>query len=298
MKFQVVERKDLDAKKWDDLVDRTPESSVFSSSSYLDAVAENWCVLIDDDYRVGIALPYTIRAKRRILYTPIFVSYLELLGADEAPTQFKEMILKKFKTAEIEFRQEVLGFVNEIFVTQFLNEGIKRKGQVNRMLNKFKRSDFEVVSSPNWIAVFDILNSELKGKFSGMTEASMKRLKQAYTSAADQGLLRSVEIRKGNTCVGGVICIEKNGQLLYSKGASMSNVRDQGGMYAAIDSAINYAKLNDLKFDFGGSRVEGVRRFNHAFGGEDLEYFSYRIDKSPLWFRWVRRLKKRWGKKS
>ena len=298
MKFQFVERKDLNVKKWDDLVDRTPESTVFSSSAYLDAVAENWCVWVDEEYQAGIALPYTIRAKRRILYTPIFVSYLEMLGSQEVPSDFKKIILKKFKTAEVEFRQEVLGSANDVFVTQFLNEGAKRKGQVNRMLNKFKRSDLEVVSSQNWNVVFDLLVSELKGKFSGMTESSMKRLKQAYTSASEQNLLRTVEIRDGNKCVGGIICIEKNGQLLYSKGASVSTVRDQGGMYAAIDFAITYAKENDLKFDFGGSRVEGVRRFNHAFGGEDLEYFSYRIDKSPRWFRWVRRLKKRWGKKS
>ena len=298
MNLKIVRRKNINIQKWDELVGRTRGAAVFSCSFYLDAVAENWCVLVDDDYKVGLALPYTVRAKRKILYTPIFVSYLEVLGSIDSTLALKEIILKKFKTIEIEFKQEILGPAKEVFVTQFLNEDAKRKGQVNRMLNKSKRAELEIILTQEWKTVFDTLSSELKGKFSGMTESSLNRLKKAYSCAEERKLLKTFEIRKGQECVGGVICIENNGQLLYSKGASRPDVRDQGGMYAVIDGAIAYAQENDLTFDFGGSRVEGVRRFNHAFGGEDFNYFSYRIDKSPNWFKWVRQVKKRWGKKS
>ncbi len=298
MKFQLVERKDLNTQKWDELVGRSPDAAVFSYSFYLDAVAENWCVLVDDDYKIGLALPYTVRAKRKILYTPIFVSYLEVLGSLETSLPLKELILEKFKTIEIEFKDAILGSPQEVFVTQFLNAGSKRKGQVNRMLNKSKRAELEIISTQEWEGVFSVLSSELTGKFSGMTEFSLSKLKNAFASAQELNLLRTFEVRKEQECMGGVICIEKNGYLLYSKGASRSEVRDDGAMYAAIDAAITYAQERNLKFDFGGSRVQGVRRFNHAFGGEDFEYCSYRIDKSPRWFKWVRRLKKRWGKKS
>lgn len=296
MNFQLIQRQDLDTAKWDDLVERTHGASVFTSSFYLDAVAENWCAIVNEDYTAGLALPYTIRVKRKILYTPIFVSYLEVLG--NAPKElFKEIILKEFKTIEIEFKQELLGTAQDVFVTQFLNTEKKRKGQVNRMLNKSKRAEYEIHQNDNWLAVFDVLYSELNGKFSGMTPISLGRLKNAYSKAFEAGLLHTFEIVGNGKGIGGIICIESNGQLLYSKGACSVEVRDQGGMYAAIDTAIKYAEEKKLTFDFGGSRVEGVRRFNQAFAGEDLEYFSYRIDKSPRWFRWVRRLRKRWGKK-
>jgi hypothetical protein len=297
MSFRLIERAELDVQKWDELVESTKDASLFSHSFYLDAVAENWCVLVDDKYSSGIALPYSVRAQRKILYTPIFVSYLEILG----PAHFRDFegtIRRSFKTIEIEFKQKVLGEPTDVFVTQFLNPEKKRKGQVNRMLNKSKRAGYEIRETNDWTSVFDMLNAQLKGKFSGMTEISLNRLKQAYTKANELGLLRTFEIVEGDQSLGGVICIEKNGCLLYSKGACPTEVRDQGGMYAAIDAAIYYANERELPFDFGGSRVEGVRRFNHAFGGEDLEYYSYRIDRSPFWFRWVRRMKKRWGKKS
>lgn len=299
MNLKIIERKDLDVQKWDSLVDRTADVAMFSYSFYLDSVAENWCVLVDDHYTVGVALPYTIRAKQRILYTPIFVSYLEVIGSIDSSVHLKEIILEKFKTVEIEFKHAILGTpAHEVFVTQILNRDLKRKGQVNRMLNKAKRAELEIIQTEEWKAVFEILSSELKGKFSGMTDTSLARLENAYSSAHQRNLLKTFEIRKDNVSVGGVICIENSEQLLYSKGACEAQSRDEGGMYAAIDAAISYANEHNLKFDFGGSRVEGVRRFNLAFGGEDHEYCSYRIDKSPLWFRALRSLKKRYGKKS
>ena len=298
MNFSIVQREDLKVQKWDDLVSRTEGVAVFSSSFYLDAVAENWCVLVNDDYTAGVALPYTVRARRKILYTPIFVSYLEVLGDVSLDENVSRLIQKQFKTIEIELDKALFGDPQEVFVTQFLNPSLKRKGQVNRMLNKSKRAELEVTLVNNWTKVFDVMKSELLGKFSGMTEASLQRLKKAYGAAEQLDLIKTFEIQKGNQCVGGIICIEKNGQLLYSKGACLQEAREQGGMYAAIDAAIMYAQEKNLSFDFGGSRVEGVRRFNVAFGGEDTEYYSYRIDRSPRWFRWVRRMKKRWGKKS
>lgn len=297
MQLKIIERNNLDLQKWDALVNQSSTTAVFSYSFYLDAVAENWCALVDENYTVGLALPYTVRARRKILYTPIFVSYLELMGEiDNKAVQ--TIILENFKTIEIEFRNPILGTPQDVFVTQLLNPKNKRKGQVNRMLNKAKRANLEVISANSWASVFDIVRSELNGKFSGMTDVSLQRLRDAYESASQQDRLKVFEVQQSRECVGGIICIESNGQLFYSKGACTEEARENGGMYAAIDAAIAHANENKLQFDFGGSRVEGVRRFNQAFGGEDLEYASYRIDRSPRWFRWVRKLKKRWGKKS
>ena len=298
MNWKLVERADLDVQKWDELVARTENAALFSFSYYLDAVAENWCALVDENYSVGIALPYSVRAKQHILYTPIFVSYLEILGSLEDTRSMKDFIFANFKIIEAEFKQPILGTPTEVFTTQLLDPNQKRKGQVNRMLNKAKRFELEVVRSTDWQRVFAFIESELGGKFSGMTSISLERLKKAYSAAEQKNAIQVVEIRKNSECVGGIICLESDDQLLYSKGATVEASKENGGMYAAIDAAIQVAIDANKQFDFGGSRVEGVRRFNTSFGGSDLEYFSYRIDKSPLWFRLLREINRRWFKKS
>ena len=78
--MKIIQREHIDSQKWDALVSSSPYNSVFSLSTYLDSVAENWCVLTDDDYSKGIALPFTIRLGIKVVYTPVFVRYLEWFG--------------------------------------------------------------------------------------------------------------------------------------------------------------------------------------------------------------------------
>ena len=300
MKLKLIQREGLNVAKWNELVARTSDAAFFSYSWCLDSIAENWCVLVDEKYSAGIALPYTKRLSKHILYSPIFVSYMELLGDKKEinHVELSEKILSEFKLIEVEFKEPILGNVHDLFVCQITNGSTKRKSQVNRMLNKANRFDLEVRTSTKWQPIFEIIKSELIHKFTGMNEVSMSRLEEMYRTADKDGKLKVFEITKDNVCQGGVICFVNKHRLYYSKGATLETTRNQGGMYLAIDAAISHAMENQLLFDFGGSRVEGVRRFNHNFGGSDLEYFSYRIDNGPLWFKWIRAIKNKWFKKS
>ncbi|MFN5909909.1 MAG: hypothetical protein ACK45H_01115, partial [Bacteroidota bacterium] len=96
--MKIIERADLNTYKWDALVERSG-GTVFSCSFYLDAVAENWCVLVDDSYTMGMALPYTVRAGQRMLCTPVFVRYLEWFGTEYA--ELSNLLKKYFKRADI-----------------------------------------------------------------------------------------------------------------------------------------------------------------------------------------------------
>jgi hypothetical protein len=300
MRLKLIQRSELDEEKWNALVNRTKNASFFSYSWYLEALAENWCVLVDESYKTGLALPYTIRTGQRILYTPIFVSYMELLGEKDLidPEELKSHILTGFKLIEIEFKEPILGSENDEFVCQLVDGANKRKPQVQRMLNKARKFELEVRSSDNWENILEIIKSQLRHKFSGMSDASMDRLEKTYRAAAEKGILRAFEIHKNDVCQGGIICFENDDHIFYSKGAAIDDARNNGGMYAAIDAAINEAVKKDKWFDFGGSRVEGVRKFNRNFGGNDFKYFSYRIDNGPFWFRILRGVKNKWFKKS
>ena len=86
--------------------------------------------------------------------------------------------------------------------------------------------------------------------------------------------------------------IDFNQTVLYLKGAFTDEAKKNGAMYAAMNSAIQQAKLAGKNFDFGGSRVEGVRHFNLQLGGMDRVYYYHQWDNSPFWYRWVKQLRK------
>jgi len=79
---EVIERNKIDVDRWDHLVLSSSNHTLFSLSTYLDSVAENWAVLVNEDYTLGIALPYTIRFGVKTLYTPFFMRYIEVLGGE------------------------------------------------------------------------------------------------------------------------------------------------------------------------------------------------------------------------
>ena len=63
-RMKIIERAYIDVVKWDQLVDRE-NGLVFNCSYYLDAVAENWCIYVNEEYTSGIALPYVVRLKKK-----------------------------------------------------------------------------------------------------------------------------------------------------------------------------------------------------------------------------------------
>ena len=91
------------------------------------------------------------------------------------------------------------------------------------------------------------------------------------------------------------MCLYDEHQVLYVKGACPENLKLNGGMYLALNQAIEFASDHGLLFDFGGSNVEGVKRFNHNLGGIDTQYFFHQKDEGPAMFKFARKLKKRIG---
>ena len=114
--MNVVSRKDLDDSKWNSLVLSTKGGSIFSHTSYLDSVAENWCVLVNESYSSGMALPYTIRVGVKNLYTPNFSRYLEWLYLDPENKQIPKDLFK-----QLQFYFKVASFNSRFIIHEKFN---------------------------------------------------------------------------------------------------------------------------------------------------------------------------------
>lgn len=291
--MKIIERSEIDILKWDKLVENTEGKSFFSYSWYLDSVAEDWCALVDDTYSQGIALPFTIRLGVETLYTPIFLSYVELLGKGADIPFYKAIITDRFKNIFLSTKQNIFGKDSEIYVSQTIeSKEFKLGSQAKRMLKKAEKEPLSVKGSLNYENILPVINSELINKFTGMNQSSLKILEQLMKSAKDRGILKSFEISEG----GGIVCLEDDTQLFYLKGAVGESVKKNGGMYLALKAGVELALSNNKTFDFGGSRVPGVMKFNYNLGGKDREYFSYQNFNYPFWFLALKKIKSFMGK--
>jgi len=289
--MNLIERADIDINRWDALVSKHKEASFFSYSWYLDALAENWCVLVDDEYSKGIALPYTKRLGLSILYTPIFSRAVHAMG--ELSKADLETIKKRFSVMEIGTTQAFFGLQSERVHQVIVDfENRKLSSQAKRSLKKAQNSNVHLTSSTSYKAIVEAIQLELQDKFKGVDAARIQRLIELFAVAERKGFLKVFEVSDGEE-TGGIVCLEDAYQVLYLKGACPEALKKNGGMYLALNAAIEYAQQEGKQFDFGGSNVPGVRKFNTNLGGEDRTYYFNEVNNGPFWFNWARKLKNR-----
>ncbi len=287
--MNIIERKDIDINQWNNLVANTENASFFSYSWYLDAVAENWCVLVDADYSYGIALPYLSQLGIKTIYTPVFIRFLEILGADYDKNEFKSLILEHFNNIQFACKQNIFGDDSQEFIYQVIgcNDDRVLGSQAKRSLKKAEKLGFKTVTSLEQKEVLKVIHQELNGKFEGINNRSLANLEKLITNAEVEKKLKVFSLEQE----GGIFCLENKSQLLYLKGTVKEECKKNGGMYLLLNDAIDYAQKNGLQFDFGGSRIEGVRRFNLNLGGKDQVYFQYSKEDYPIWYRFLKKIK-------
>jgi len=280
--LRVVERNDIDIAQWNQLVASTKEASFFSYVWYLDAVAENWCILIDEDYSSGIALPYSVRLGIKTLYTPIFVRYLEVLGENVDLSMIQSEILQHFKHLNFSTKQKIFQISTELVFQVIENKESRRIGsQAKRMFKKAEKNELVVTTSTDYSLVHKIILAELTNKHQGLNDTSLKYLEQLFKNAEQKGVLQVYQLKEN----GGVVCLRNEQQTLYLKGAVEESIKKNGGMYSLINQSVIDSLNQGCLFDFGGSNAKGVQQFNHNLGGKNVIYYYYQTNKYPWWFK-------------
>jgi hypothetical protein len=286
---------DFDRSGWDNLV-RQSGATVFSLSAYLDATADNWCVLYNEDRSGGIACPYTVKLGVKVLYAPFFHRYLEWTGANPpSPEELKTALTLHFPVADANLKPfdgipEGTKIHQQVDKTSFQpNQQSKRmlKKAVVYTINQGRRQD----------ELLQLLKRELSPRVASIDSHSLQLLEQ-LVSGFDDGQLIQLNLLEGTTWKGAIWLLPFNGRMLYLKGTVEPDAKNNGGMYLLMEHAIGLAFEHDLVFDFGGSNVEGVRRFNLNWGANDVAYAALHWNNAPLWWKMLKTLRHTWNNRS
>jgi hypothetical protein len=286
--MKIVQRDHIDTLKWDALVESSSDAA-YSYSWYLDGIAENWSILVNDNYTRGMALPFAKRVGVTTLYNPIFGGYVEFFGESMPQDELANLLTTHFDQIECSINAPLLGELGEKRHYQEIaaNEEAVYKSQAKNSIKKALKNGLHCKQTKEFKAIYNLTRNLLLNKFDGIDDKAFDRL---------AGLLKSVD----SVCFevhtddfhGGIICLETINSVLYLKGSVDDHVRILGGMYLAMEAAIIYAKSVNKRFDFGGSNVVGVAAFNANLGGTDASYYHYSIDNSPGWYKLSKKIAK------
>jgi hypothetical protein len=291
--MQLVERSQLDEARWDTLVERDSKGTIFSTVAYLDGVAENWCVYVDEEYTQGIALPFAIRLGNKNLYNPIFFRYVEWLGTPlKNYDELDSVLRKEFIASSLCFRENLFNQKDEAFIYQELKT-IDLHSQAKRAIKKFQKLPFVIKSIEESDELLELVVAVLEVKVDEFNTRNTARLKNLIANIKSKGLLRIQALYYEEKLIGGLFLIETEERVIYLKGGVEEIGKQNGAMYQMMYEAITDTLSKDKVFDFGGSRIEGVRKFNLNFGGIDQKYYPYLWDNSSFLFQLGKRVYKK-----
>lgn len=295
MKF--IPQSQLDKAAWNQFVEKN-SSEPFSYSWYLDSCAADWCIFIDDQWENGIALPFSSNLGIESLTPVIFGRTLDFIGND---AQFQanalEAIQKRFKIGHLQTARKI-PFQPEISkVHQIIDAEIKLGSQAKRMLKKAEKAGIIIQQTNDWEKIISIAETELTAKISEFNTLNLNRLRNLAQALSDSNKLMCLGIYENQQLTGGMLFVTTPQTNIYLKGSALPASKQQGGMYLCMHTFILQTLSESKTFDFGGSSVAGVRRFNYNFGGKDQNYYAYLWDRSPGWYRFLKKTHQKLKKK-
>ncbi len=286
---------EIDRQKWDELVDNTPGASIYVRSFYLDATAIDWNAYIAEDFSYAVPIGTVKKGGIERVYPPLFQGYVEPIGAVSKINWLvlEQELIKRYPKGNIHFRSNYLpNTKSEEFIYQMVSkETFKLKSQAKRKIKLFNKSEHTIrTENINTDDLYNLVVEELSKKINLFKTKDVVFLKRLIEAAEKKGFLYKIAIYSEATLKGGLIGLKYKNELIYLKGATKQSLQQEGAMYALMEQFIAYGCAQNCTINFGGSRIEGIRFFYQRFNGEDVKYYHYSWDHSPMWFKILYRL--------
>jgi len=298
MKLNLLSRAQLDAKQWDNLVLSHGTDHVFSTSLYLDELAEQWCVLVDEQYTKGMAIPYTTRMGVRQIYTPIFCRSV-FVSPELTHQEIERHVSFKFPYCEIVTSNEVGLPAGRVYQCLSSLDSFKLNEQAKRMIKKFSKSNFTIkLESKIPDEVFEFMKQELDAKGVQIDQKAYDKFKSLILRLQKEGSIDFYAVYQGENFQGGAFFLRAGKATYFLKSGITRIAKDQGAMYTIMNIKIPAVLEQGGYFDFVGSSATGVRRFNVNFGAKDVDLHEISWNHAPWWFNILKSVKKQLARRN
>lgn len=295
-----LEREQIDVNAYDTCVTNSIHFEIYALSWYLDITTNNsWCVLVLDNYKAVMPLPYRKKIGIRYVYQPFWSLQLGVFSSKKIDISiFIKEIEKHFSYAELrlnpgnsEFKlhsdfenktKQVLKVSRHFSIDQFRKDRKKdlRKAAESNLI--FKRT----TSSVNLIKLYKESIGNRIQKLSASDYINLENLICACLSK-EKGAIFEVYADKEVVATAFILLYENKATILAS--ATDLQNRSNGANTFLLTQIIHYYKNQILEFDFGGSSIPSIASYFKSFGAETINYPFFKINNLPFPIKFLKR---------
>ena len=279
-----IKRKDLDIDKYDACIAASVQFRIYAFSWYLDAVSENWEVLILNDYEAVMPLPWKQKYFLKYITQPFFCQQLGIFSFAPITLQIQENMIrripKKFMRTSINFNAD--NFLNAnmklrknaLLTIENVYENMHAKFNKNRKRALKKASSLGFTFQEN-IAANEFYDFYVLNDKNHRTHVSMKKVLQNILNLKTQAV-QCYGIKRNTVLIAGVLLLVDPKRITYLIPVASAFGKKNAAATLLVDEIIKKYRHSHQILDFEGSMISGVAKFYESFGTtyEDYPTFS------------------------
>lgn len=286
-RIKILSSKKIDADKWDRCVSMHPNGLIYSSTAYLNAMAQNWHGLVVGDYTAVMALPWKRKFRIRYGYTPAFVQQLGLVGevADNELPRILKLMYRFYAFADLTFNFDNHGIQRALPVIPRTNYLLDLSAGYDQLRAHFKSglkdnirkaSDAFAYVAGDVDTGVDLFHKHYKDRLKKIREKDFNHFKQLCRTLAKDNkcFVRTARSQHNEVLACGVF-LRDDKRIYNLMNTTTAEGRNQEANHFLLNRVLQEFADETLLFDFEGSELPGVREFYEQFGPVNEPYFHY-----------------------
>lgn len=306
MKIILLQHHDIDKKRWDAMISRSPHGLIYAYSWFLDVAAPNWCALVSDNFKYVMPLPVRTKWKLKYIYPPFFIQQLGIFSEDkevsaEITSAFLNAVNEHFRFAEMymhalccvdgssDFRNEKR--INHLLPLKkdYKTLSAAYSTQLKRNLKKAESTGTEIRSLNDVAAIIKLFRKSEAGRKSNYNTADFVRFEMLIEECMKRDMAEiSGVFDKDGVLHGGAVFLKSHQRITFIFSGLSKYGREHSLLAFLLDDKIRQLASSKMIFDFEGSMDKGLARFYKSFGSLETGYTFVTLNRLPKVIKWIK----------
>ncbi len=292
--IRFIDRKEIDAEKWDRVIAGSRAETIYGYSWYLDQVAVGWSALVVDDYRFVMPVVWKKKVGMKYVYQPFYTQQLGVFGREEVDPDLIRKMLKiiysKFRFAGLNLNTqnlvgeevpfEVVDKSNYVLPLGFEYNSLYHSFKTNSKRNIRKSMDLSDLVDKS-ISVKELVRLKRENDVIKRSEEDYTWLISLLDTIMKRGDGKIYATRTGSELTAAAFFAFSKSRAIYLLSASSQAGKDRRGMFRIVDAFIRDHASSARVLDFEGSNIPSVARFFIGFGARAEIYQSISFSRLP-----------------
>ncbi|WP_299524289.1 hypothetical protein [uncultured Lutibacter sp.] len=282
--IRYLKRFEIDENKYNSCIELALNSRIYAYCWYLDIVADNWDVLVLNDYEAVMPLPWRSKYFIKYIYPPAWTQQLGVFSKSSISQnllkEFIAAIPKKFKKVTIQFNSgNNVSFLNTAKRVNYILSLDKDYEEIYKGFNKNRKRNINKAVLKNYKIDKQISSSEFLNFY--LNEPKNYQLRQDQITTIKDLLKTNTKavfiwgIREDEKLIASLIWLKDNNRITYLLPVASKEAKDNGLPTLIISELIKHFSVSNFVFDFEGSMIEGLADFYISFGAKREVYFNF-----------------------